>query len=133
MTTTFTPDLLVADIERASRFLQQALGFKELERMGPPAAPVWAMLVRDGGRLMLEAPSGGDPDTRELLARTGGKIAASVHFYLQVDDLAVEIARLAAAHVEHSPPADKPYGMREIALRDADGYSWLIGQRITRH
>lgn len=131
MATTFTPDLLVSDVDRASRFLQQALGFKELERMGPPGKPVWAMLMRDTSRIMIEAPASDDPDTKALVARTGGKLGATVHFYLSVDDLQGEVARLDAAHVEHSAPVDKPYGMREIALHDADGYSWMIGQRVT--
>ena len=131
MTTNLSPSLLVSDVERASRFLREAVGFKELDRVGPADAPVWAMLERDRQRVMVEAaPHAQDPDARELLERQGGKLGASVHFYLSVDDLDAELARLSKASVAHSGPTTKPYGMREVAFRDPDGYSWLIGQRL---
>jgi catechol 2,3-dioxygenase-like lactoylglutathione lyase family enzyme len=130
MTTSFSPDLLVSDVDRASRFLQLALAFKELDRVGPPSGPVWAMLARDNQRVMVEAAGGAeDPDTKRLLSNQGGKLGASVHFYLSVDDLDEEVARLRGAGVEFQGPIHKPYGMREIAFRDPDGYSWLVGQR----
>jgi uncharacterized glyoxalase superfamily protein PhnB len=131
MTTNFSPDLLVSDVVRASRFLQEALGFKELDRVGPPDAPVWAMLERDRQRVMVEAaPGAQDPDARQLLERQGGRLGASVHFYLSVDDLEAEVQRLRKANVAHRGPTMKPYGMREVAFHDPDGYSWLIGQRL---
>jgi uncharacterized glyoxalase superfamily protein PhnB len=131
MTTNFSPDILVSDVDRASRFLQDALAFKELDRVGSPSDPVWAMLARDNQRVMVEAARvAEDPDTKSLLARQGGRLGASVHFYVSVDDLDEEIARLRAAGVEFAGPVHKPYGMREVTFRDPDGYSWMVGQRV---
>jgi catechol 2,3-dioxygenase-like lactoylglutathione lyase family enzyme len=132
MTTSFSPDLLVADVAKASRFLQAALGFKEVDRAGPLGEPVWALLMRDNQRVMVEKHDGHDHDSREVVARAGGKLGATVHFYMSVDDLEPEILRLRGAGVAFKGPTTQPYGMREVRFRDPDGYSWMVGQRTAR-
>ena len=132
MTTSFSPDLLVSDVARASLFLQAALGFKEVDRVGPHGEPVWALLMRDNQRVMLEAQHAHDGDSQEVLARAGGRLGATVHFYMSVDDLEAEMLRLRGAGVEFRGPVSQPYGMREVRFRDPDGYSWMVGQRTQR-
>lgn len=132
MTTSFSPDLLVSDVAKASRFLQAALGFKEVDRAGPLGEPVWALLMRDNQRVMVEAHNAHDGDTREVVARAGGRLGATVHFYMSVDDLDREIVRLRDAGVSFTGPKTQPYGMREVRFRDPDGYSWMVGQRLAR-
>jgi uncharacterized glyoxalase superfamily protein PhnB len=132
MTTSFSPDLLVSDVAKASRFLQAALGFKEVDRAGPLGEPVWAMLMRDNQRVMIEARDAHDGDTRDMVERAGGKLGATVHFYMSVDNLDEEIVRLRGAGVTFSGPKSQPYGLREVRFRDPDGYSWMVGQRLAR-
>jgi uncharacterized glyoxalase superfamily protein PhnB len=130
MPANFSPDILVTDVARSARFLTEALGFQELDRMGPPGAPVWAALVRDGHRVMIESHKTPDPDTRAMVEAAGNRLAATVHFYVSVDDLDAEIARLRAARVAFDGPEVKPYGMKEIRFKDPDGYSWMVGVRV---
>lgn len=130
MSANFSPDILVSDVARTARFLVEALGFQELDRIGPDGAPVWAALVRDGHRVMIETHKSPDPDTKALLEKAGNKLCATVHFYVSVDDLDAEIARLRAAAVRFEGPVTKPYGMKEVAFKDPDGYSWMLGQRV---
>lgn len=117
MATQLAPNVYVTDIERSSRFYM-ALGFAELDRMtAPDGTPVWAMLQREGQRFFIER------------AEPGKKLRASVLFYLSVDDLGREVKRLDSARIEHTPPEQKPYGMKEITFRDPDGYEWSAVQR----
>jgi uncharacterized glyoxalase superfamily protein PhnB len=128
MTTNFGPNILVSDVNRTARFLAEALGFKEIMRVGG-AEPVWVAFERDGHRVMIETSKSPDPDNKALLERTGGRLAATVHFYLSVDDLDAEVARLKATGTSFKGPTQKPYGMREVAFHDPDGYAWVAGQR----
>ena len=117
MATQLAPNVYVTDIERSSRFYM-ALGFAELDRMtAADGTPVWAMLQREGQRFFIER------------AEPGKRLRASVLFYLSVDDLGREVTRLDKAQIEHTPPEQKPYGMKEITFRDPDGYEWSAGQR----
>ncbi len=128
MPATFSPDILVTDVSRSIRFLTEALGFTESRRMGPEGAPIWAALERDGQRIMIETYLNRDRETRDLVERAGNRVHATVHFYLSVDDLDAEIARLRAASVRFTGPEVQPYGMKEVRFQDPDGYSWMIGQ-----
>ena len=98
--------------------------------MGPEEAPVFAALQRDGHRVMLESHKTPDPDSRALFETSGNRLAATVHFYISVDDLEAEIARLRSAGVAFHGPEVKPYGMKEVRFKDPDGYSWMVGQRV---
>ena len=118
MATRFAPNLYVSDVERSSRFYT-GIGFHELERMNlPDGTVVWAMLQREGNRIFLER------------AEPGTRLAASVLFYLAVDDLDTEMRRLAEAQVAVVGPMHRTYGMKEVSFRDPDGYDWTAGQRI---
>jgi uncharacterized glyoxalase superfamily protein PhnB len=120
MPTILAPNVLVTDVERSSRFYQ-AMGFAELDRVTTPEGTLaWAMLQREGQRFMIER------------AQPGQRLAATLSFYLSVDDLEAEIRRLAAGRIEHTAPETRPYGMREIAWRDPDGYDWVAGQQVAR-
>ena len=132
MTANFSPDILVSDVARSARFLTTALGFQEIERMGPEEAPAFAALQRDGHRVMLETHKTPDPDSRALVETSGNRLAATVHFYISVDDLEAEVVRLRAAGVAFHGPEVKPYGMKEVRVKDPDGYRLMLGQRVVR-
>jgi catechol 2,3-dioxygenase-like lactoylglutathione lyase family enzyme len=130
MTASLSPDLIVTDLERSVRFYQDGMGFHEEDRAAGPDGPFFAMLGRDGMRIMLETAGSPDPGTQELIRRAGGKPGATVSLYVFVPDLAAEEARLRRAGVSVHGPVTKPYGMREVSFHDPDGYTWTVGQKV---
>jgi len=94
-----------------------------------PAGPFFAMLNRNGFRLMLETAQSPDPPPGAAGAR-GAEARATVNLYLSVEDVGAEAARLQAAGVAHEGPVVKPYGMKEVTFQDPDGYTWTIGQKV---
>jgi catechol 2,3-dioxygenase-like lactoylglutathione lyase family enzyme len=130
MAISLSPDLIVTDLDRSARFYAAALGLAEEDRATGPEGAFFAILAREGLRLMLETPKSPDPGTRALLSAHGGRPGATINLYLSVDDLGAERSRLARAKVEFEGPVDKPYGMREVSFRDPDGYWWTLGEKI---
>jgi len=130
MSANLSPDLIVSDLERAVRFYQQALGMKELDRVAGPDGPFWAMLERDGFRLMMETNASPDPTTKSLLERQGASPRATVNFWTNVPDVAAEARRLDGAKVRYHGPVTKPYGYKEVSFQDPDGYTWTLAEKV---
>lgn len=118
-----TPLLVVSDFPRALDFYQRALGFVEPSVWGEP--PCFAMLNRDGFELMLSlAEKEGD-------VRPNGP-TGRWDCYLRVDDVAAEIAALAAAGVPlASGPTDTFYQMREVEVLDPDGHRVCLAEDVS--
>lgn len=95
------------------------LGFAE----DPIASPGWVFLSRDAFHLMLgecrdEVPAGETANH-------------SWFVHLLVDDVDALHAEVRARGAEVlSPPADRPYGLRECILRTPDGHRLVYGQSI---
>lgn len=111
--------LAVADLGSAVRYFRDALGF----------SPEWGdgahrqAVSRGGVRMML----GHCPDAMPP-AETGDH---SDFAYLHVDDVDALHAELAErGAVIRQAPADRPWGMREMAVATPDGHRMMIGQRI---
>ncbi len=130
MSASLSPDLIVTDLDRASAFYRAALGFEEVDRVAGPDGAFFAMLTREGVRLMLETPASPDPTTRALLARQGTTPRATLTLYVSTADLDAEERRLKTAGARYHGPVVKPYGMREVSLEDPDGYAWTLGERV---
>jgi catechol 2,3-dioxygenase-like lactoylglutathione lyase family enzyme len=54
MPASLNPDLIVTDLERSVRFYANALGLEEIDRAAGPDGPFFALLERDGFRIMME-------------------------------------------------------------------------------
>ncbi len=132
MTASLSPDLLVTDIDRSVRFYKEALGLEELDRVAGPDGPFFAMLERDGFRIMMETPASPDPTTKGVVERAGRAPRATVNFWTLVPDLAAEQKRLKTAGVAFHGPVEKPYGMKEVSFQDPDGYTWTLGERVKK-
>jgi catechol 2,3-dioxygenase-like lactoylglutathione lyase family enzyme len=130
MTLSLSPDLIVADLDRSVSFYRGALDLQEVDRVAAEEGPFFAMLARDGFRLMLETAKSPDPTTRGLLEREGTKPRATVNLYLSVPDLAPEERRLKAVGVVFHGPVTKPYGMKEVSFQDPDGYTWTLEEKV---
>jgi catechol 2,3-dioxygenase-like lactoylglutathione lyase family enzyme len=113
---TVTVRYIVDDVDAAIAFYCGQLGFSEL--MHP--APAFAMLTRGDLRLLLSAPGGGPGGG----AAVGGVRPAPGgwnRFALEVEDLAAEVARLAAAGVPLRGEIVRGVGGDQILVDDPSG------------
>lgn len=110
--------LAVPDRHASARFFVQALGFRVV---GEP--PGWVFVAKDDCMIMLgECPDAIPP----------GELGDHAYFaYLRVDDADDCLAQVTAAgYAPVHPIEDKPWGMREFALRTPEGFRLTIGHVI---
>lgn len=111
--------LAVPDLAVSAAFYRDALGF-EIRALGDPG---WRLYVRDACCIMAGECRDAAPP-----ASLGDH---SYVAYLVVRDVAAMHARAQAAGAAIlKPPRDEPWGMREFALRTADGHRLMLGQRL---
>ena len=107
--------LAVHDVKASARFYVDVLGFKVVAE--PPG---WIFVARDNVTIMLgECPDDVHPS----------ELGCHNYFaYLRVDDADAWHDALQAKGAEPiSPIEDKPWGMREFAVRTPDGHRITIG------
>jgi uncharacterized glyoxalase superfamily protein PhnB len=118
------PEFLVADIARAAEHYRDRLGFRIVGYfLGEP--PVFAMVGRDDQIVMLSRAerSRGSSNRRHK--------GEAIDAYLWVDDveaLYVEFEQSGADIT--TPPTQRINGMKEIEVRDLDGYVLCFGQEV---
>ncbi len=139
MQTSLTPNLMCDDVNTAVAFYRDTLGFQFLAGMpweGPmisadpdSTALQWAMLMRDGAKLMFQARAS---LAQELPVFADQPLQASATFYLEM-----ELAQWQALVAEVSgvvevvlPERTTFYGMCELWLRDCNGYVVVIAAPV---
>lgn len=113
--------LAIRELARSTRFFTEVLGF-EPDMTSPPG---WSFLARDGIRVML----GECPD--EMLAEETGNHSWFIHIAMDGLDAYHRDVVSRGAQVL-SPPADRPWGLREFVLRTPDGHRMVFGEVIAR-
>jgi uncharacterized glyoxalase superfamily protein PhnB len=111
--------LAVRNLEVSTNYYVNVLGF----RKDPIDAAGWSFLTRDSVRVMLGECSDAQP---------AGELGDHSYFaYWNVEGID-ELYRefVAKGALVTSPPADKPWGLREFGLRTPDGHRIVCGQRI---
>ncbi len=111
-----TPMLQTGDMDRTIAWYGDVLGFCCVRRMGDD----WCRLEQDGVSLMFMRN-----------AHVGAPHATATQ-YIYVDDVAALWHTLKDRIAAEWGPDDMPYGMREFAIRDPDGYLISFGQPLHR-
>ena len=112
--------LAVRDLAVSTRFYTEVLGF---QRDFGDGSDGWSFLSRDGFRVMLGECRDATP-AGEL-----GDHSWFVHLIVDgVEELHAEVARRGAEII--SPPATKPWGLREFVLRTPDGHRIVCGEPV---
>ena len=127
-----SPSLYTSDCTRQIRFYTDRLGFscegtwseEDSEENSEENTVVWCRLVRDGHSLMFSVAP--EAEREELKSPH-----LSGLLYLEVDDLDAELARLGDVALEWGPET-MPYGMREAAFADPEGYRIVLAQPVRR-
>jgi catechol 2,3-dioxygenase-like lactoylglutathione lyase family enzyme len=116
-----TVNLLVRDIGAALAFARDVLRAEVVY-----SDPDFAVLRGGGGEWMLHADHTyrGHPLHREVAAviARGSGVELRLH---GCDPDAATIAARANGFIVVADPADKPHGLREAFIADADGYVWV--------
>ena len=111
--------LAVLDLERSADYYRDVLGFT-IREIGDPG---WRFYERDEVRILAGWCADAIPP-----ADLGDH---SYFAYIGVDDIDAFYAEIKAKGAEVlNPPRNKPWGLREFALRTIDGHRITFGQPI---
>jgi len=129
-----SPLLQVKDLEASIRFYIDKLGFHEQWR--DPRG--FVILRRDGGMIFL-AQKTRDVDLRNTTARAVKDGFANYDLFFDCEHGTIDALwrefkdkGLKMWPQFDNGPVDRPYGMRDIALADPDGYDLVFGAPIEK-
>jgi glyoxylase I family protein len=122
------PLLQVFDMPASLAFYRDALGF-ELVQAAPAADQVgaddfgWVWLRRDGAELMLNTAY--DPDAVRPPGPDPARVAAhdDTALFIGCPDVEGAYQHLRARGIAAEPPTVAPYGMRQLYVKDPDGFT----------
>jgi len=117
------PVFLVEDVRRAAEYYRDRLGFSLTEYFGEP--PAFTIVRRDAVRIALRLA--GDVKGGSNRARN----TESFDAYIWVSDIDTLYKQFVANKAPVSgPPELQVYGIRELWIRDLDGYVVTFGQFV---
>ena len=118
------PYFPVADVAAIGAYYERVLGFQREYAAGDP--PEFAVYSRDGAPLMFRRVR--EPGLIRPNEQQGG--AWDVFFWIIDADVLYRELTSAGAAVVYEPTV-QPYGMKEFAVRDPNGYVLGFGQQIS--
>jgi uncharacterized glyoxalase superfamily protein PhnB len=122
--TAIAPYFLVADVVRAAEHYRDRLGFA-IRGYFFEDPPVFAMVGRDDLIIMLALMESGRGGSN----RAHKSIGIDAYIWIEdVDALFAELQQRGADIV--GPPVLRIYGLKELEVRDGDGYVICFGQHI---
>ncbi|MCB9892881.1 MAG: VOC family protein [Planctomycetes bacterium] len=122
MFTGLIPMLICSDVQESIKFYNDAFGLEVASRMDDVGKSGWAMLQKDGIKLMLASPHY-FPDMPKVQDRY-----YQAQYYFYCDDLDALHKRVSGAGFEPTGIVEQPYGMREFEMPDRDGHLLIFGQ-----
>ncbi len=134
---TFTdPYIRVKNVKRSADWYKRLLGFETGMAMPNKSKPTFVRLIAPGGAAIMIGDGGDAMTGKKAPANVKKAISARkaqrvVSLYLRVDsgiNALYESTRKRAKVVQ--PLTTQPYGMREFALQDPDGYEVGIGMEV---
>ncbi|MBN9689590.1 MAG: VOC family protein [Verrucomicrobia bacterium] len=115
------PLIQVFDMPASLAFYCDLLGFEMVQQAPPGDRCEWAWLAREGAELMLNTMYEADarpqtPDPARITAH------GDTTLYLGAPDVDAMYEYLRTCEIEIDPPVVRPYGMKQLSLKDPDGY-----------
>ena len=112
--------LAVRNLKESTDFYMNALGF---QRDFGDGSDGWSFLSRDNFKVML-----GECTNEKAASELGNHSYFAYLIVEGVDELHAELSRKGVDVI--SPPKDKPWGLRELAVRTPDGHRMTFGQPL---
>lgn len=129
-----TPLIQVYDMPEAIRFYCDTLGFALVSSSPEIEAPQgryfhWAWLRQGGAELMLNTAydKGERPATRDAARESGHRDTC---LYIGCADVDAVHAELTSRGLALEPPVTTHYGMKQLHLRDPDGFELCFQMRV---
>jgi glyoxylase I family protein len=130
------PLLQVFDMPASLAFYRDTLGFEVVQAAPPPDRVAtdefgWVWLRRDGANLMLNTAY--DPDAARPAAPDAARVAAhdDTALFIGCPDVDGVYEHLRTRGVAVEAPTVAPYGMRQLYVKDPDGFTlcfqWAAG------
>ncbi|MDH3234020.1 MAG: hypothetical protein OEQ29_10885 [Alphaproteobacteria bacterium] len=120
---TVAPQLAVSDVMAAAGYYRDVLGFDVAGTFGDP--PVHAIVERDAVQLFLGRSVSGAAASNRSLSPTG----IDAYIWIEgLDDLITDLKHRGADIIEG--PVTRVYGMREIVIRDLNGFVLAFGEDV---
>lgn len=117
--TPLVPMFLVPDVAAAIAYYRHVLGFEENDSLEEDGVVNWAELSYGGAKLWLSLDETG-----------GGEPAFTGMIYILVDSVDQRYDDIAGRAEILFGPEDKPYGLRELAVKDVNGYTLVFAQQL---
>jgi catechol 2,3-dioxygenase-like lactoylglutathione lyase family enzyme len=118
------PHFLVADVRRAAEYYRDKLGFRIIGYFFEEP-PVFGMVDRDRAEIHLRRADDG------LKGSNGERVGDALDCYIRVDDVEALHAEFNERGAEITlAPTLQSYGMKEVYVRDPDGYTICFGQEM---
>jgi catechol 2,3-dioxygenase-like lactoylglutathione lyase family enzyme len=118
------PYFLVGDVLATAEFYRDVLGFTFDEFFGEP--PSFTIVKRDDVRIMFRQPRPAKPAVARPNRSVMDETFDAYIYVSDVDKLATELRARKADIVEG--PVNRIYRMRELLVRDCNGYVLAFGQ-----
>lgn len=116
------PLIQVFDMPTSIAFYREALGFEVVQDSGQGSYSGWVLLGRDGVELMLntqyeahDRPAESNSDRQKWHGDTC--------LYFACSDVDEAFRHLTTQGLDINPPSVAAYGMRQLYVRDPDGYN----------
>jgi catechol 2,3-dioxygenase-like lactoylglutathione lyase family enzyme len=121
------PYFLVRDVFATAEFYRDVLGFAFYQFFGDP--PSFTIVERDDVRIMFRQPRPAKPAVARPNRSVMEETFDAYVYVSDVDQLATELRTKKDDIVEG--PVDRIYRMRELLVRDCNGYVLAFGQDTT--
>jgi len=108
------PLLFVEDISRSAEFYRDALRFVQTEHWEPDGKLAWCRLERGGAAIMLQQATVEDGPAEYR--------GHGVGFFFNCDNVDALHAELQKRGLDLKPPTVAFYGLKQVFLKDPDGY-----------
>jgi len=125
-----TPNLLVRDVGASLAFYRDVLGLEVVTTVPPDKPPfIFVWLQRGDVSIFInDAATAGD----EYKALKGRPLGGSFTIYVTIEGVDEYFAAVSPRAIVEAPLELKPYGMKEFAVVDPDGYVLTFAQEMSR-
>jgi catechol 2,3-dioxygenase-like lactoylglutathione lyase family enzyme len=122
--------LQIFDMPTSIAFYRDTLGFNVASDVPSDGRCDWAMLDLNGSRLMLNTAYESDERPSERVP-TRAAAHSDTALFFDCADVDGAFAHLGSLGVEVSQPVVRDYGMKQIYLKDPDGYEICLQERAS--